>query len=347
MTRHRLGIAALALLTAAAAAQAKPKGKGKGAEEKKPENPTLGLGEMPVSADNPQTPEKIALGHELFWDARLSKSGTTSCETCHLPEKGWADGQKLSKKDDGKMNTRHTPTLLNAAFAPTFYWDGRAPSLEKQIAAAWKGQMGVGDDKGTAEIAKKVGAVAGYKTEFQKVFQADATPDNIVKALAAYVRTLVSGNSAWDKSEAGDAKALTAAQKRGADLFKNKAKCSLCHAGFALTAWEFHNIGIGMDKKDPDPGRGKVDPSNPKLGGAFKVPTLRNVSKTAPYMHDGRFDTLEQVVEYFEKPIDSPNLDEKVKGGIKLSADEKKDLLEFLKALDGSDPDPKKPTLPQ
>ncbi len=307
----------------------------------------LGLPEIVAPADNPQTDDKVALGKQLFWDGRLSRSGKTSCETCHQPTKGWADGEKLSRKDDGSVNVRHTPTLLNVAYNTSFYWDGRAPTLEKQIAAAWRGQMGVKDDAGAAEIASRLADIKGYAAQFSKVFGAGPTPANIPQAIAAYVRTLISGASRYDKAEAGNARAYSAAQQRGAELFKNKAKCSLCHAGALLTAWEFKNIGIGMDEPTPDPGRGKVEPANKAMVGAFKVPSLRGVSLSPPYMHDGRFATLAEVVDYFAKPIDSPALDEKVKGGVALSADEKRDLLAFLKALDGSMPDAKAPRLPR
>jgi cytochrome c peroxidase len=307
----------------------------------------LGLPELVTPEDNPQTPEKIALGKQLFYDARLSQSGKTACLTCHLPHKGWADGQAFSKKDDGTMNTRHTPTLLNVAWNTSNYWDGRAPTLEKTALAAWKNQMGVKDDAGAAEAAGRIAAVKGYAEPFQKVFGAAPTPDNIVKALASFMRTLVSGNSKLDRFEAGNLKALSAAEKRGLELFRNKAKCSLCHAGALLTAWEFKNIGIGMDKPRPDPGRAKVEPGNPMLVGAFKVPSLRSVSRSAPYMHDGGFTGLPGVVDYFAKPIDNPALDERIKGGVQLSPAEKKDLLAFLKALDGTMPDARKPKLPK
>lgn len=314
-------------------------------------NPTLGLPEVPVPADNAQTPEKVELGHQLFYDARLSKSGKTACVTCHPPQKGWADGEKLSKKDDGTMNTRHTPTLLNAAYATSFYWDGRAPTLEKQIAAAWRSQMlgGAKDDAGATEAAKKLAEIKGYKDQFTKVFNADPTPENVAQALASFVRTIVSGDSKLDRAEAGDAKALNAAQKRGQEVFKGDAKCSLCHAGALLTAYEFKDIGIGMDKPEPDPGRGKIEANNPALKGAFRVPTLRNVAKHPPYMHDGSLASLDAVVDYFGHPTDNPTLDEKIKGGIKITPAQKKDLLEFLKALDGSEPTAaaKKPKLPK
>lgn len=311
------------------------------------EGPALGLPPVPAAADNPQTPEKVALGRQLFWDPRLSQSGKMSCFTCHQPKKGWADGHKLSKKDDGTMNTRHTPTLLNAAYATSFYWDGRAPTLEKQIFAAWKGQMGVKDDAGAAAIAQKIDAIPGYREQFQRAFGRTASIDTIPMALAAYVRTLVSGDSRYDRHEAGNFKAYTPAQRRGAELFKTKAKCSLCHAGALFTAYEFKNIGIGMDAKEPDVGRGKIDASNPAMLGAFRVPTLRNVAKHPPYMHDGRFATLAQVVDYFARPIDNLHLDEKIKGGVQLTAAEKRDLIEFLKALSGSEPDGRAPRLPK
>ncbi len=338
-------LAVVVLVVACAPAFAKAPAKKESKKEAKKENPALGLGEMPVPADNPQTPEKIALGHQLFWDARLSKSGKMACESCHLPDKGWADGQKVSTKDDGKPNTRNTPTVLNVAFQPYFYWDGRAPTLEKQILAAWKGQMGIADDKTAEETAKKVGAIAGYKEQFQKVFGGEATADAVVKALAAYVRTLVSGNSADDRFDAGDASGLTAQQKRGLELFKGKAKCSLCHAGAGYSAYEFKNVGVGMDKPTPDLGRGKVA-NDPKLNGAFKVPTLRNVARTAPYFHDGSAATLDAVLDYFAHPIENPTLDEKIKGGVQLTPDERKDLLAFLEALNGALPDGAPPKLP-
>jgi cytochrome c peroxidase len=336
MRARTLAVAAILLVAAAARAA-----------DRTPPSPTLGLPDVPVPTENPQSAEKIALGQQLFWDGRLSKSGKTSCFTCHQPTKGWADGQKLSRRDDGTMNTRHTPTLLNVAFAPTYYWDGRAPTLEKNVAAAWRGQMGLKDDAGATEIAGRIREIAGYAEQFRKVFNEAPTPDNIAKALASYLRTLLSGNSRYDRFEAGDAKAYTPAQARGAELFKTKAKCSLCHAGAMLTAYEFKNIGVGMDRPEPDPGRGKIDPSNPAMKGAFRVPTMRNVAKHPPYMHDGSLPTLDAVVAHFAKPPDSPQLDEKIRGGVQLTPAEKRDLIAFIKALDGSEPDGKKPQLPK
>ena len=146
------------------------------------------LGEMAIPANNPQTPEKIELGKMLFFDARLSKSGKTSCETCHLPDKGWADGKALSTKDDGTVNTRHTPTLYNVGYYMQWYWDGRAATLEGQILAAWRNQMGADVD----QIVMKLNGIQGYKDAFQKAFGGPATPDAVTQALANFVRTIKS-----------------------------------------------------------------------------------------------------------------------------------------------------------
>jgi cytochrome c peroxidase len=306
-----------------------------------------GLSELPVPEDNPQSKEKIALGKQLFWDTRLSRSGKTSCQTCHQPQKGWADGQKLSKKDDGTMNVRHTPTLLNVAYNTTYYWDGRAPTLEKTAAAAWRGQMGVKDDAGAAEITGKLAGVKGYAEQFQAVFSQEPNPDNVAKALASFMRTLISGGNKLDSFEAGNARALNAGEKRGLELFRNKAKCSLCHAGALLTAWEFKNVGVGAGAATPDAGRGKIEPNNPLMMGAFKVPSLRSVSKHPPYMHDGSFATLAAVVDHLARLPSDPAIDEKVRGGLAITPAEKRDLLTFLKALDGTLPDGKAPRLPK
>jgi cytochrome c peroxidase len=305
--------------------------------------------------ENPPTPEKWALGQLLFWDARLSPAGTHSCETCHHPDKGWTDGLSVSKKADGKDNTRHSPTLYNVAYNQSFYWDGRAKTLEDQIKAAWDGQMGAKDKH--AEVVKRIGELAGYKEAFKKAFGSETpTDDQVIKALATFVRSILSGDSKFDHFDAGDKKALSPAAQKGWELFRSRAKCGSCHAGFAFTDWQFHNIGIGIDLKQSapqatDPGRAK--PTNdPKLTGAFKTPTLRGVTRHPPYTHLGTVKTSEEMIAYFTHPVDNPwldaNLKEGDKVGIPLSKDDQKQLLEFLKSLDGHD-DPmvtKKPTLP-
>ncbi len=302
------------------------------------------LPELKTPEDNPLTPEKVALGKQLFFDKRLSKDGSMACETCHLPEKGWTDAQKLSPKVGGAVNTRHTPTLWNVGYNEAYYWDGRAATLEKNVEAAWKGQMGADP----AEIAGKLGAVPGYQVQFRTLFKSDVTPDGIVKALASFIRTLRSGGSPWDRYEAGDKAAVGEDAVRGFDLFRNKAGCAACHAPPLYTDNGFHNVGIGFDKdvKEPDVGRGKVT-NDEKDKGRFKTPTIRSIETSGPYFHDGRAATLEEAVDLMlAGGIKNPNLDERLKP-VKLSDSEKKDLLAFVKALKAPEETFARPTLPE
>jgi cytochrome c peroxidase len=302
-----------------------------------------GLPELKTPADNPLTPEKVMLGKQLFFDKRLSKDGSASCETCHVPEKGWTDGKPLSQKVGGGMNTRHSPTLINVGYNELWYWDGRAETLEKQIEAAWKGQMGA-DPAAIAAALKKVPL---YEVEFKAVFNSDPTPDTILKALASFVRTIRSGGSPWDKHEKGDKTAASDAAKRGWELFRNKAGCAACHAPPAYTDNGFHNTGIGFDKPEPDLGRGKIA-KDEKLDGAFKTPTLRSVTKHPPYFHDGRSATIEEAVDYMlSGGIKDKNkhLDDRMKP-VKLSPKEREDLLAFVKALEAPEEPYERPTIP-
>lgn len=325
--------------TATAAAQALPP---------MPEAPPLpktpaGLPEMKVPEDNPQTAAKVHLGKQLFFDKRLSKDGSASCETCHVPEKGWTDGLKLSTKVGGAVNTRHSPTLWNVGYNELWYWDGRAATLEKQIEAAWKGQMGAEP----GDIAKKLNDIPAYKVQFRTIFNADASTETIVKALASFVRTIQSGGSPWDRYEAGAKAAVGEDAVRGADVFR-KAGCVTCHVAPLYTDNGFHNVGIGWDKdvKEPDPGRGKVA-NDDKLKGAFKTPTLRAVDTSAPYFHDGRAATLEEAVTLMASGgVPNPSLDPALKPA-KLSDAEKKDLLAFLKALTPPAEPFQRPKLPE
>ena len=312
-----------------------------------------GIEDMVVPADNPITPEKVALGKMLFFDKRLGKDAKMSCETCHLPEKGWTDGKALSPKFDGSLNTRHTPTLYNVGFYTDWYWDGRAPTLEAQINAAWGGQMGVADAAAKEAVAMTLNGIEGYKTAFQSAMGGEATPDSIVKALATFVRTLRSEDSAWDKYEKGDKTAVSDQVIQGFEVFSSadKAQCTLCHVPPALTDKSFHNTGIGMDKEKPDMGRGKIladkkDPGADAMMGAFKTPTLRSITDTAPYFHDGRAKTLDEAVTLMLKGgIDNPNKDEKLKER-KISPQEKAALMAFLKAISPPPAKFERPTLP-
>jgi len=316
---------------------------------------TGSLGEMAIPADNPVTPDKVELGKKLFFDTRLSKTGMMSCESCHLPDKGWADGKPFSTRSDGMVNTRHTPTLYNVGYYKQWYWDGRAATLEGQVTAAWRGQMG-GDPDG---VAMTLNGIDAYKADFQKVFSGPATGDNISKALAAFVRTILSKDSPWDKYQAGDKSAVGDDVVKGFDVFSNsdKANCTLCHLPPLFTDTLFHNVGIGFDKPMPDLGRGKIlgdaaekagtkNPDADTMKGAFKTPTLRSITETAPYFHDGRAAKLEDAVDLMLKGgIKNPNLDEKLKPKT-LKADEKAQLIAFLKALTPEQKPFEKPQVP-
>lgn len=302
------------------------------------------LPELKTPDDNPLTPEKVELGRQLFFDKRLSKDGSASCETCHVPEKGWADGLALSTKVGGAVNTRHTPSLWNVGYNDLYYWDGRSATLEKQVDAAWKGQMGADP----AGIAAAIGKIPGYEVQFTTIFKGPPTGDTIVKAIAAFVRTLRSGDAPWDKYSKGDKTATSEAAARGWELFRNKAGCAACHAPPLYTDNLFHNVGIGYDKPEPDTGRGKVTKSE-KEDGAFKTPSLRSISTHAPYFHDGRAATIEEAVDYMlsggikEK---NPNLDKALKK-VTLSKAEREDLLAFVKSLEVSVSSYERPKLPE
>lgn len=303
-----------------------------------------GLPELKTPADNPLTPEKVALGKQLFFDKRLSKDGSASCETCHLPEKGWADAKAFSTKVGGGVNTRHTPALWNVGYNDLWYWDGRAETLEKQVEAAWKGQMGADPATVAAAIAK----IPGYAAQFQAVFGGAPTGDSIVKALAAFVRTLRSGDSPWDKYEKGDKAAVSESAVRGWEIFRNKAGCAACHAPPAFTDNGFHNVGIGFDKPEPDTGRGKIT-KDAKDDGKFKTPSLRSVTTHPPYFHDGRAETIEAAVDYMLRGgirENNPNIDPALKP-VNLTPAEREDLLAFIRALEAPHPPFERPTLPE
>ncbi|MCM3870258.1 MAG: c-type cytochrome [Pyrinomonadaceae bacterium] len=285
---------------------------------------------MPIPADNPMSPEKVALGRQLFFDERLSGDGSRSCYSCHVCEKGLTDGLAKAVGAFNKQLPRSSPTLWNIGYHKEFYWDGRSPSLEKQAMAAWTGaNMGAKAD----EIAIKLNAIEGYHSQFHKVFNGDVTPDNIVKAIAAFERTIISGDTAWDRYRAGDQSALSESAVRGWNVFQ-AIKCTNCHDGVLLTDQQYHNVGIGMDQKEPDVGRFKVT-NKPEDTGAFKTPTLRDISKSAPYFHDGSAKTLEEALDIMlggGKPnqyLDKKNLEKH-----DVLPDQRQALLDFLKSLD-------------
>lgn len=247
----------------------------------------------PESATNPTTPEKAALGKKLFFDKRLSGDGSMACESCHYRHLGWADGMVLSRKVGGAMNSRHTPTVYNTGYYTAWYWDGRATTLEGQIAAAWKGQIGADP----AKAAEAIAAVPAYLSEFESVFGSAPDVDNIPQALAAFLRTLNSGEAPWDRYVAGDKAAVTAEAVAGYELFTGKAGCHACHTPPLFTDRSFHNIGLEAGKAKPDPGRYAVT-QDPKDLSAFKTPTLRSVAISGPYFHDGQVSRLDEAIRY-------------------------------------------------
>ena len=301
--------------------------------------------EMKVPADNPITAEKASLGKQLFFDKTLSKDGSASCSTCHLPEKAWTDGEKLSKKVGGAMNTRHSPTMLNVGFSDLFYWDGRGETLEKTVIAAWKNQLGGDPDKMAEAIAK----IPGYEVQFKTIFNSNATADTMAKAIATFLRTLVTPDAPWEKlsADASDKSKEAEAARRGFEVFRNKGGCAACHAPPMFTDLAFHNTGIGYDKdvKEPDLGRGKIS-KNKEDDGRFKTPGLRNAGMHPPYFHDGRAESLDAAVDYMlSGGLKNDNLDKQLKK-VTLTKPEREDLMAFLKSLEAPMPPFTAPQIP-
>tara|TARA_B100000949_G_scaffold226324_1_gene231546 strand:+ start:121 stop:1083 length:963 start_codon:yes stop_codon:yes gene_type:complete len=285
---------------------------------------------MEIPENNPITLEKSALGRQLFWDERISGDGVRSCYYCHQCETGLADDKPKAIGAFEKTLTRNSPTLWNIGYHAQFYWDGRSPSLEAQVLAAWRGGN-MGAD--TEEIVKRLNAIRGYKDQFKEVFNEDATSENVAKALATYMRLFISDTTPWDRWQEGNESAVNAAAKRGYELFK-RAGCDNCHDGVLFTDLQYHNVGIGMDIEEPDLGRFKVT-QNDKDRGAFKTPTLRDIRQSAPYFHDGSVATLEEAVDIMlGGGKDNSYLDRTNLKKFKLSSSEKQDLMEFLLSLE-------------
>lgn len=281
---------------------------------------------------------KNELGKMLFFDKRLSGDGAVSCASCHDPAKGWTDQSPVSVGVHGRKGRRNAPTLVDVGTFPVLLWDGRAKALEEQAAIpiGESNEMDLPREKAEAAIA----AVPGYRPLFAAAFgDSMISQDRIVAAIASFERTLVSGPSPFDE------KKLTAEQRRGNDLFFGKATCFACHSGAHLTDFQFHNIGVGADSPETDPGRFALSKAKRDLG-AFRTPTVRNLRHTFPYMHDGSLKTLEEVVEFYDKGGTSPNrFDFEIKP-LGLSDAEKRDLVAFLRALDGELPRVEPPVLP-
>ena len=295
-------------------------------------------------ADNPFTKEKAELGKQLYFDKRLSRDDTVSCATCHDPQKGWSNGEAVATGIGGQKGGRSAPTIINAAYAQLQFWDGRAVGLEGQ--ALGPVQNPIEMNLTLPEMEKKLNAIKGYRDRFQKVFGTEVTAENVGRAIAAFERTVLCGNAPYDKFKAGDKMALSESALRGQKLFFGKANCSACHSGPAFTDGAFHNIGMGVKGEKPDLGRfehSKLEGDK----GSFKTPGLREIKRTAPYMHDGSHKTLKEVVEYYNKGGEpNPQLDEEI-FPLKLTPEEVEDLVRFLEeGLSGDYPEIGPPKLP-
>lgn len=303
----------------------------------------LGLPSVPIPSNEPFTPQVVALGRKLFFDKNLSSTKTIACASCHNPAYAYSSGSARGTGIDGNLTIRNVPTLLNVAYRPLLQWDGYASSLESQA----KYPISNVREMNFHYLDKAVPYLRS-QPEYQAEFRASLNTDNltwndVATALAAYERTLLSGNSPFDRFFYGrDADAMNPAMKRGFELFRGKAGCVQCHSVGSDSAlfmdFKFHNVGAGFDVASQtfdDLGVGKV--SFDDRSGLFFTPTLRNIARTAPYMHDGKLATLDDVIEFFDKGgIPNPSLDPTLRP-LHLSAQEKRDLKEFLNALNGDD----------
>jgi cytochrome c peroxidase len=288
-----------------------------------------------VPDDNPLTEEKIRLGKKLYFDQSLSVDGTLSCASCHVPEKGFADPNQFSLGVRGQKGNRQAPTIINRAFSRAQFWDGRATSLEEQALGPITNPIEMGNPNIDVVLAR-LKKEASYLEAFKRAFPDDGaiTRENLARAISSFERTIMSGNSPFDRYIEGDRKAMSEAAVRGYQLYLSKANCASCHVSFNFTDETYHNLGVGMIVKKPDVGRYALSKLEGHQG-AFKTPTLREIASTAPYMSDGSLKTLEEVVNYYDRGA-QPNrwLSPKIKP-LGLTVEEKKDLVEFLKALSG------------
>jgi cytochrome c peroxidase len=286
---------------------------------------------IPFPPSNPYTPEKAALGKALFFEPRLSGAENMNCATCHNPSFGW---EGASKTAIGAKNTRlgrQAPTVLNVAWVHPFFWDGRADTAEAQ--AVGPIQADVEMNMPMAELIDRLKAIPGYQSWFDKIFPGEGIKsETIAKAIATFERTVVASYAPFDAWIDGDEAAISESAKRGFQLFVGKAECSKCHAGWNFSDNKFHDIGT----TSTDIGRAKIDTTDPKAMYAFKTPSLRDTAQRAPYMHNGEWATLEDVMRHYvgggiDRPSRSPLM-----RPVKLSDAEIADLIEFLKSLTGS-----------
>lgn len=285
--------------------------------------------DIPFPRYNPYSREKAELGRILFFDPRLSGSGRIACATCHQPARGWSDGRAKALGDGGALLPRRTPTLLNLAWSGRFTWDGRADALEGVVLGPIQDPHEM--NQPLDALVGKLSRIPGYGPLFEAAFPGQGiTLDGIAQAIATFERTVVAGPAPFDRWIEGDEGAIGDGAKAGFVLFNTKANCAACHGGWNFTDGKFHDIGLSTD----DVGRGRRD-RDPRMTFAFKTPTLRDVAGRSPYMHTGAPATLAQVVEHYDSGfIRRPTLDPEIQP-LRLTDQEKVNLVEFLAVLTG------------
>ena len=299
--------------------------------------------QVPYPGDNAYSSDRELLGRTLFFDARLSGSGSISCASCHNPDKAWGDGLPVGVGNGGLRLARRTPTILNLAWAPALFWDGRADTLEEQALGpiAAPGEMNLP----LTDMVSRVKSIAGYRHLFARAYPGEPIATaTVAKAIATFERGVVSAQAPFDRWIAGDGNAISDSAQRGFVLFNDKARCATCHTGWRFTDDGFYDIGVAND----DVGRGKLLPQIPLAGHAFKTPTLRNVAARAPYLHNGSAATLDDIIEHYDRGgvARRSSLSPEIKP-LTLTAVEKKDLVAFLESLTSRDAAPQRPVMPR
>ena len=375
-TRRRSGLLRWAIVAVFAATAVAGFAPGRGAQQAFSKNAIpLGLPadtwDYYVPRNNPMSDAKIALGRKLFFDERLSADGKIACATCHQPEKGFADGRAVAEGIGGRLGPRNSPTLLNAMFNAGQFWDGRADTLEEQAVQPLTNPLEMGN-RSYDEVVARLREIPEYRDEFRRVFGKPVAIELVGMALATFERTLIAGDSPFDRFIAGDANALGDEARRGFALFRGKARCSRCHTFNEMmplfTDFNYHNTGVAAghpeferlarqayDVVETDRAREGIDklaaePGGQELGriavsylvfdlGAFRTPTLRNIALTAPYFHDGSARTLADVVKFYNEG-GRPNINREWDlNSLSLTDDEQRDLVIFLESLTGRLPE--------
>jgi cytochrome c peroxidase len=295
------------------------------------ENPPLGLPDkFPEPADNPSTPERLALGRKLFFEPRLSVNSSIACASCHQPEHGFAQPTPGSPGAFGKPTPRNAPSLLNRGFGEHFMWDGRSSTLEEQVLLPIENELEMALPLDTA-IARLRGD-ADYARLFAAAFDDGVTRTNLARALATFVRRLTIGDSPVDHFRAGEMTVLSDDERAGLWLYESRGGCWRCHVGSNYTDEDFHNTGVGARDGQAEPGRAAIT-NDAADRGRFKTPSLRGLALTAPYMHDGSLATLEDVVGFYSRGAGAnQGLDPRLQP-LSLSPNESRALVAFLRAL--------------